>query len=56
MTSYGDLTAPCAGDAKEVEDCHTFDCTPYGKQYICSAYFSFLVCLKNVYCFTMKCF
>ncbi|XP_041359749.1 SCO-spondin-like isoform X3 [Gigantopelta aegis] len=29
MTSYGDLTAPCAGDAKEIEDCHTFACTPY---------------------------
>lgn len=31
MTSYGNLTAPCSGNATEIQACHTFPCTPEGE-------------------------
>ena len=31
MESYGDLTAPCEGANEDEENCHEFDCLPYGK-------------------------
>ncbi|KAL8625610.1 hypothetical protein ACOMHN_043885 [Nucella lapillus] len=31
LESYGNLTAPCEGDARQVVDCHTFDCQPYAR-------------------------